>query len=542
MNKKSSVSTVLTVENLSVDFRMGKGEVFSAVKNVSFNLQRGETLALVGESGSGKSVTALSVLQLLPGNASCGEHSRVAFHGGNNLIGESAAALRDVRGNDIAMIFQEPMTSLNPLHNIGRQISESLEIHTRLDKRQRIARVRELLSLVGLDTLQDRLDAYPHELSGGQRQRVMIAMALACEPDVLIADEPTTALDVTVQAQILELLQDLQRKMGMAILLITHDLTIVQKIAHKIAVMQNGILVEEGDVETVFSNPKHAYTKKLLNSTPKGRAKQLKNNADVVLEARNVRLWFPVEKSFWGRVKRHVKAVNDVSLTLRAGETLGVVGESGSGKSTLGFSLLRLLDPDGQIVFMGRDIAAMAEKQVKPMRGDMQIVFQDPFGSLSPRMSVSDIIAEGLRVHKPDVGKEAYDQMVTEAMNKVCLDPETRHRFPHEFSGGQRQRISIARALVLRPKMIVMDEPTSALDMSVQAEIVDLLRDIQQTDGISYIFISHDLRVVKSLAHRVMVMKDGAVVEQGNADDIFENPQTAYTRSLIKAAFDIRVA
>lgn len=534
---------VLSVDNLSVTFVTGKESAFQAVKNVSFEIKKGETLALVGESGSGKSVTALSVLQLLPQNtARYGTNSHIVYKGGDNLVNAPENRLRDVRGDDIAMIFQEPMTSLNPLHTIGKQIREALELHRQMNARQAQARVLELLDLVRLGDLKDRMDAFPHELSGGQRQRVMIAMALACEPDILIADEPTTALDVTVQAQILELLKDLQVQMGMAILLITHDLTIVRKFSYSLAVMKDGELVEQGETAKVFSSPKHAYTKKLIDAYPTGTARPLKAEAPVLLEGKNVRLWFPKKKSFRGKVKSYVKAVNDISFTVREGETLGIVGESGSGKSTLGFSVLRLLNPEGSIVFMGRDIAALREKDVRPLRADMQIVFQDPFGSLSPRMSAKDIIAEGLSIHKPHLSASERDAHVIEAMEKVRLDPATRHRFPHEFSGGQRQRISIARALVLKPKLIVMDEPTSALDMSVQSEVVDLLRDLQERDNLAYIFISHDLRVVRALSHRVIVMKDGEVVEEGSAEDIFAAPQTDYTKALITAAFDIKAA
>lgn len=531
---------ILSVKNLSVTFRQGKGASFRAVTNVGFTLNKGEILAVVGESGSGKSVTALSILQLLSKNAKT--TGDIRFRGGVNLVGASEPDLRRVRGNDIAMIFQEPMTSLNPLHTIGRQITESLDIHTRLTKSQKIARVLELLDLVGLGGLKDRLGAYPHELSGGQRQRVMIAMALACDPDVLIADEPTTALDVTVQAQILALLQDIQKKTGMAILLITHDLTIVRKITDKIAVMKNGEVVESGRTADVFSNPQHAYTKKLIAATPSGQVKPLSSQAQTILAVDNLRLYYPRAKNFWGKVTDHVRAVNDVSLTVRKGETLGIVGESGSGKSTLGFSILRLLNPQGKIVFMGRDIAGLSEREIRPLRQEMQIVFQDPFGSLSPRMTAADIIAEGLTIHQSHLNASQRESQVIDAMTKVRLDPATRHRFPHEFSGGQRQRIAIARALVLKPDLIVMDEPTSALDMSVQAEIVDLLRDLQEREELSYIFISHDLRVVRALSHRVMVMKDGQVVEMGSGDVIFNNPQSDYTKTLIKAAFDVEVA
>ena len=533
---------VLSIKDLSVTFRGEKGQDFHAVKDVSFDVHKGKALAIVGESGSGKSVTALSILKLLPANASYGHHSRVYYKGGDNLIHCDSNTMRDIRGDDIGMVFQEPMTSLNPLHTIVRQIEESLLLHTQLDKKAREDRVLELLGLVGLEGLFDRLGAYPHELSGGQRQRVMIAMALACDPDVLIADEPTTALDVTVQAQILELLVELQTKLGMAIILITHDLTIVQKIAHDVAVMKQGVLVEQGTTREIFDKPKNEYTKMLINAAPTGMVNPIDKNAKTILEANNIRLWFPKTKSFWGKATSHVKAVDDVSIEVNEGETLGIVGESGSGKSTLGFSILRLLNPTGRIAFMGHDIASMSEKQIKPLRENMQIVFQDPFGSLSPRMTVGDIIAEGLSVHHPALDRNDRDAMVDESLQKVRLDPQSKHRFPHEFSGGQRQRISIARALVLKPKLIVMDEPTSALDMSVQAEVVELLRDLQTESGLSYIFISHDLRVVKALSHRVVVMKDGAIVERGTAQEIFEKPQTPYTKALIQAAFEAKAA
>ena len=533
---------LLSIKELSVTFRGEGGQDFHAVKDVSFDVQKGKTLAIVGESGSGKSVTALSILKLLPKNAVYGDHSRVYYKRGENLIHADVGTMRKIRGNDMTMVFQEPMTSLNPLHTIARQIEESLSLHTQLDKKARETRVLELLGLVGLEGLFDRLGAYPHELSGGQRQRVMIAMALACDPDILIADEPTTALDVTVQAQILELLVELQTKLGMAIVLITHDLTIVQKIAHDVAVMRHGELIESGAVADIFAKPKNEYTKMLINAAPQGMVNAVHSGAKIILEANNVRLWFAKSKSFWGKATSHVKAVDDISLEVRSGETLGIVGESGSGKSTLGFSILRLLNPTGRIAFLGHDIASMSEKQVKPLRKDMQIVFQDPFGSLSPRMTVGDIIAEGLSVHQPKLSVNERDAMVDEALKKVRLEPQTKHRFPHEFSGGQRQRISIARALVLKPKLIVMDEPTSALDMSVQAEVVELLRDLQADEGLSYIFISHDLRVVKAVSHRVVVMKDGKIVEQGTAQDIFEKPETEYTRALIKAAFEVRAA
>jgi len=528
---------VLTVSNLSIDFKMDRGEVFQAVKGIFFDIRKGETLALVGESGSGKSVTALSVLRLLSKNAHC--VGDIAYRGEENVLSLPEQDLHKIRGNDIAMIFQEPMTSLNPLHTIGRQIQESLSLHTQLNKAESKKRILELMDLVGLEKMKGRLDAFPHELSGGQRQRIMIAMALACEPDILIADEPTTALDVTVQAQILELLKDLQARLGMAVLLITHDLTIVRKYSQRMAVMKQGCLVEQGRTADVFDAPSHEYTKMLINAQPRGEVKAINDNAETILDVQSLKLFYPKSKNLWGKITDHLKAVNDVSLSLKQGETLGIVGESGSGKSTLGFSIVRLLNPQGRIVFMGHDIALLKERDIKPLRKEMQIVFQDPFGSLSPRMTVADIIAEGLSIHQPKLSQNDRDQIVVDVLKKVHLDPETRHRFPHEFSGGQRQRISIARALVLKPKMIVMDEPTSALDMSVQAEVVELLRDLQSEYGVSYIFISHDLRVVKALSHRVIVMKDGTVVEQGNIYDVFNKPQMNYTKNLISAAFDI---
>lgn len=533
--------SLLKIENLSLSFPNAKGGSNKVVDDVSFELKKGETLALVGESGSGKSVTALSVLRLLDETgATYKPESRIEFDG-KNILALKDRDVRAIRGNRIAMIFQEPMTALNPLHTIEKQISESLFVHKGMNRKQARARVLELLGLVGLDGLKTRLDAYPHELSGGQRQRVMIAMALANEPEILLADEPTTALDVTVQAQILELLKDLQKRLGLTILLITHDLTIVQKVAHRVAVMQNGKLVEQGETKALFDNPTQDYTKHLINSEPTGHALPLDENAATVLETGNVKVWFPKEKNFFGKATDWVKAVNDISFTVREGETLGIVGESGSGKTTLGLAALRLLNCEGTIVFMGQDIASLKQSELRPLREDMQIVLQDPYGSLSPRMSVGNIIGEGLQVHRKHIGKQEREKMVCEALERVQLDPEMRHRFPHEFSGGQRQRIAIARALVLKPKLIVMDEPTSALDMSVQSEVVDLLRQLQREDKLAYLFISHDLRVVRALSHRVIVMKDGQVVETGTAAQIYDTPQTAYTKALIAAAFDISV-
>ncbi|MBU6234433.1 MAG: ABC transporter ATP-binding protein [Alphaproteobacteria bacterium] len=526
---------ILTINNLDVTFRTGKDRSFQAVKGASLELHKGETLALVGESGSGKSVTAMSVMQLLPKNATqYGQQSAITFEG-QNLLGAGDVVMQTVRGRRIGMIFQEPMTALNPLHTIEKQISEML----RLPAAQSRARVLELLELVGLQKLTTRLGAYPHELSGGQRQRVMIAMALANNPDILIADEPTTALDVTVQAQILELMQELQEKLGMAILLITHDLTIVRKMSTHVAVMQKGEIVEQGKTDDVFASPQHAYTKRLLAAQPKGSPAPVPEGAKTIMEAADIKVHFPIRKGFFGRVADYVRAVDGVSLKIRAGETLGVVGESGSGKSTLGFALLRLLASQGTIKLDGKNIENLSGQPLRDLRADMQIVFQDPFSSLSPRMSAAEIIGEGLKIHRPNISDAERENIVITAMKDVQLDPETRHRYPHEFSGGQRQRIAIARALVLEPKFLVLDEPTSALDMSVQAEVVELLRELQKRRNLAYMFISHDLRVVKALAHHVIVLKDGKVVEEGEAAKLFAAPETAYTKALMAAAFEI---
>ncbi|MFN4276464.1 MAG: ABC transporter ATP-binding protein [Ferrovibrio sp.] len=528
---------LLRVKDLSVRF----GRDADAVKHVSFDIHRGETLALVGESGSGKSVTALSILQLLPYPLASHPSGSVTFRGGEELVGAPEPVLRNIRGNRIAMVFQEPMTSLNPLHTIERQINEVLFLHKGLDKAAARARTLELLRLVGLPEAEKRLNAYPHQLSGGQRQRVMIAMALANEPDLLIADEPTTALDVTIQAQILKLLKDLQARLGMAILLITHDLNIVRRVADIVCVMTQGEIVEAGPVADIFAAPKHAYTKKLLAAEPKGKPHTADLDAPVVTEAKDVKVWFPITAGLLRRTIGHIKAVDGISLTIRAGETLGVVGESGSGKSTLAYALLRLQKSEGSIRFDGQELQGRSWAEMRPLRRAMQIVFQDPFDSLSPRLTVFHIVEEGLRVHGIGQDEDARRAMVAEALTEVGLDPATMDRYPHEFSGGQRQRIAIARAMVLKPRFVVLDEPTSALDMSVQAQIVDLLRDLQQKHRLAYLFISHDLRVVRALADRVMVMKDGRVVEQGNATQIFQAPQTDYTRALIAAAFDMAV-
>jgi microcin C transport system ATP-binding protein len=504
-------------------------------------LRRGETLALVGESGSGKSVTALSILKLLSYPPASHPSGEIHFKG-QNLIDGDERDLRKVRGDDITMIFQEPMTSLNPLHTIERQVGEILEIHRGMRGAARRKRILELLAQVGIRDAESRLGAYPHQLSGGQRQRVMIAMALANDPELLIADEPTTALDVTVQAQILELLEKLQRERGMAMLFITHDLGIVRKFSDRVCVMQGGRIVEAGKTSDVFAAPQHDYTRRLLAAEPKGKPPKTDPAAPIVVEGGAVKVWFPIRRGFLRDVVGHVKAVDGIDLTLRQGQTLGVVGESGSGKTTLGLALTRLISSWGRIKFNGKDITSLDRGGMRPLRREMQVVFQDPFGSLSPRMSVGEIVAEGLWVHEPQLSFEERDQRVCEALAETGLDPETRHRYPHEFSGGQRQRIAIARALVLKPRFIMLDEPTSALDMSVQAQVVDLLRNLQEKHKLAYLFISHDLRVVRALANEVIVMQNGKVVEHGSADAIFNDPKTAYTKALIAAAFNLETA
>jgi microcin C transport system ATP-binding protein len=534
---------LLDVRNLSVTFAgRGRAPPVEAVRGVTFALDRGETLALVGESGSGKSVTALSILQLLPYPlAAHGPDSSIRF-GGEELIGAPPEQLRRVRGGRIGIVFQEPMTSLNPLHTLERQVAEILLVHRRMSPRAARERTLELLRLVGLPDAESRLGAYPHQLSGGQRQRVMIAMAIANEPDVLIADEPTTALDVTIQAHILALLRELRDRLGMALLLITHDLTIVGRMAERVAVMTQGEIVEAGPTATVFDRPRHPYTRRLLAAEPKGRAAAADCAAPLLIEAEAVRVWFPVRRGFLRRVTGHVKAVDGVSLALRAGASLGIVGESGSGKTTLGLALLRLTAAQGHIRFAGRDIVALTRRQLRPLRREMQIVFQDPFSSLSPRLSVAQIVEEGLKVHNLAASPAERRKLIETALVEVGLDPETADRYPHEFSGGQRQRIAIARALVLKPRLVVLDEPTSALDMSVQAQIVELLRELQERRGLAYLFISHDLRVVRALAHQIMVMKDGRIVEAGPTERIMTAPEHPYTRALMAAAFDLAPA
>jgi microcin C transport system ATP-binding protein len=531
---------LLTVEDLAVDFRHGAA-VTHAVKGISFALSKGETLALVGESGSGKSVTALSILKLLPYPSASHPTGSIRFRG-DELLDADEQDLRKVRGNDITMVFQEPMTSLNPLHTVERQIGEILDLHQGLTGPKARRRIVELLGLVGIRDPESRLDSFPHQLSGGQRQRVMIAMALANNPDLLIADEPTTALDVTVQAQILELLRKLRRETGMALLLITHDLGIVRHMADRVAVMRHGEIVEQGATREVFAAPKHPYTRQLIDAEPKGAPPPYVPTAPVVVEASRLKVWFPIKRGLLRRIVGHVKAVDGVDVRVRAGQTLGVVGESGSGKTTLGLALLRLISSEGPILYLGRHIEAFQSRDMRPLRKDMQIVFQDPYGSLSPRLSIRQIVEEGLLIQNPSMSAEERERRVSSALQEVGIDPASMERYPHEFSGGQRQRIAIARAMVLEPKFVMLDEPTSALDMSVQAQIVDLLRDLQERHDLAYLFISHDLKVVRALANEVIVMRNGEVVEQGPAAEIFDRPQSDYTKALLAAALHLRTA
>ncbi len=529
--------SLLCVENLKVSFKQD-GAIIPAVHGVSFTVDKGETVALVGESGSGKSVTALSTVSLL--GASAQVEGSVTYDG-QEMIGAPDKRLRQVRGNDISFIFQEPMTSLNPLHTIEKQIGESLALHQGLTDDAARTRIIELLDRVGIRDPESRLGAYPHQLSGGQRQRVMIAMALANKPDILIADEPTTALDVTIQAQILDLLAELKREEGMGLLFITHDLNVVQRIADKVCVMKDGEIVESGPTAEIFANPRHAYTQKLLNALPSGEPDPVPEDARPLVETDKLRVWFPIQKGFLRKTVGHVKAVNEATISVRAGETLGIVGESGSGKTTLALAIMRLIQSEGGITFDGEDVHGWSTRQLRRRRAQMQIVFQDPFGSLSPRMTCEQIIAEGLGVHGNPDGRAERD-LVAEVMEEVDLNPATMDRYPHEFSGGQRQRIAIARAMILRPKMVVLDEPTSALDMTVQVQIVDLLRRLQVKYGLAYLFISHDLAVVRAMSHRVVVMKQGDVVEYADAETLFEAPQTEYARNLLQAALDLKPA
>jgi microcin C transport system ATP-binding protein len=531
---------LLIIRDLSVAFR-SHGRETLAVNRISFEIAKGETVALVGESGSGKSATALSILKLLPYPAASHPSGAIVFKG-EDLLQLTERQIRRVRGDDISIVFQEPMTSLNPLHTIEKQIGEVLLLHRGLTGAAALERTLEVLTQVGIPDPQTRLKSYPHQLSGGQRQRVMIAMALANEPDLLIADEPTTALDVTVQAQIIALLKDLQARLGMSLLFITHDLGIVRKIAQRVCVMKNGCIVEHGSVEQVFAAPEHPYTRALLAAEPKPDPAPPQPNAPAVVETDALKVWFPITRGLMRNVVGHVKACDGLTIELRQGETLGVVGESGSGKSTLGRAILRLISSEGTIAFMGHNLQGLRFKEMRPFRRNMQIVFQDPYGSLSPRMSVAEIIKEGLKVHHPRLTDAERDQRVIQALNDVGLDPATRFRFPHEFSGGQRQRIAVARAIVLEPSFVVLDEPTSALDMLIQAQMVDLLRDLQKRHNLTYLFISHDLRVVAALASRLLVMRHGVVVEAGEAAELFRNPKTDYTRALFAAAFNLETA
>ena len=531
------MSVMLNVKDLNVHFRQD-GAVTHAVRNVSFDVAKGETVALVGESGSGKSVTALSTVSLLPESA---EITGSITYDGAQMVGASEAELRRVRGNDISFIFQEPMTSLNPLHTLDRQLEESLLLHQGITGKAAEARIIELLDEVGIVDPASRLKAYPHQLSGGQRQRVMIAMALANNPELLIADEPTTALDVTIQAQILELLAKIQRDRGMSMLFITHDLGIVRKFADRVCVMKDGEIVERGDTVPIFDNPQHPYTQMLLSAESTGTPDPVPADAPTIAETDALRIWFPIQRGLLKRTVGYIKAVNAATLSVRAGETVGIVGESGSGKTTLALAIMRLISSKGPVVFLGENIQGYSSRQMRPLRARMQIVFQDPYGSLSPRMTVEEIIAEGLTVHQVDPSRNRRE-MVAEIMAEVGLDPATMHRYPHEFSGGQRQRVAIARAMILRPKLMVLDEPTSALDMTVQVQIVELLRSLQKKYGLAYLFISHDLKVVRAVSHKVMVMKRGDVVEQGDAAQIFDDPKTEYTRALMAAAFEVKAA
>ncbi len=531
---------LLTIKDLGVEFRQ-PGKAVTAVEGVSLEVEMGETVALVGESGSGKSVTALSVLQLLPYPLAAHPRGSSIRFRGQDLVGADERVLRAVRGDQISMIFQEPMTSLNPLHTVEKQINEVLIVHKGLSRDAARARTLELLDLVQIAEPNQRLKAYPHQLSGGQRQRVMIAMALANEPDLLIADEPTTAVDVTIQAQILKLLNDLQARLGMAMLFITHDLGVVRKMARRVYVMHAGRVVESGAVEDVFTQPQHPYTQRLLAAEPKGKPIAAPPEAPSIVNGKDVKVWFPVKAGVLRRTVDYVKAVDGINVSVREGHTVGVVGESGSGKTTLGLALLRLQSSKGSIRFDSREIQGLRAKTLRPLRREMQIVFQDPYGSLSPRMSVAQIIEEGLRVHALAESPEEREQLIVQALEEVGIDPESRDRYPHEFSGGQRQRIAIARAMVVRPRFVVLDEPTSALDMSVQAQIVDLLRELQARHKLAYLFISHDLRVVRALSDELIVMRDGRVVESGPADRIFRNPREPYTHALMAAAFDLEM-
>ena len=532
----ASKSALVDVQDLSVRFGSGEDAV-DAVKGVSFHISKGEIVALVGESGSGKTVSALSIMRLLPGSAS--HPTGQIMFGSKDLLTVPDNMLRAIRGEKISIIFQEPMTALNPVHMIEKQVGEIMKLHHRLDEATVRARVLELLRKVGLPEPEKRLNAYPHQLSGGQRQRIAIARAMVLEPKFVLLDEPTTALDVTIQAQILDLLQNLQRETGMAMLLITHDLGIVRRMADRVYVMNGGKIVEEGRTATLFERPQHPYTRHLMSAEPKGKPPRARPGSPVMLETTDLKVWFPIKRGLLRRTVDHIKAVDGLSLKLRAGETLAVVGESGSGKTTLGLALLRLIASKGPIAYVGKRIDGFDSRQMRPLRKEMQLVFQDPYGSLSPRLSVSQIIEEGLTIQSPGMTYEERRSRVAAALKEVGLDPTGQDRYPHEFSGGQRQRIAIARAMVLEPKFVLLDEPTSALDMSVQAQIVDLLRDLQKRHDLAYLFISHDLKVVRALSNYVIVLKNGKVVEEGTSDEIFANPKAPYTKALLAAAFNL---
>jgi len=534
----AETSPLLSIKNLSVCFHQNGNDSLEdvmAVKNVSFDVHQGKTLAIVGESGSGKSVSAQSILKLLPPTKSSHPSGEILFKG-LDLLKTSESEIRQIRGDQIGMIFQEPMTSLNPLHNIEKQISETLLLHSRLSRQQAKTRVIELLNLVGIPNATERLGAYPHQLSGGQKQRVMIAMALANEPDILIADEPTTALDVTVQKQVLELIKSLQKQLGMAVVLISHDLSIVRHYADEVVVMHQGQVIERGPCDTIFHQPQQDYTHQLIESEPTGSPAAVNESAETLLTTNKVNVWFPTKTNFWGKPTEYLKAAQDISISLRQGETLGIVGESGSGKTTFGLALLKLIQSQGDIYFENQAVHTLDQARFRPLRKEIQIVFQDPYGSLSPRMSVYQIIEEGLKIH--DIAQQGErEQLIIDALIEVELDPETRHRYPHEFSGGQRQRIAIARALVLKPKLIILDEPTSALDRTVQVQVVELLRKLQSKYGLAYIFISHDLAVVKAVSHQVLVMKHGQVIEHSDCESLFTEPKQDYTKNLLEAAY-----
>lgn len=533
------MSTILSIQNLSIAFHQS-AKKFLAVDNISFDIKKGETVALVGESGSGKSATAASILRLHNYAATSHPSGKIIFDN-KDMLCLKEDELRKVRGGAISMIFQEPMTSLNPLHTIEKQLMETLNIHQGMREAEARKKVLELLHQVGIKDPESRLTNFPQQLSGGQRQRVMIAMALANNPQLLIADEPTTALDVTIQAQILQLLSDIQKANGMSMLFITHDLGIVRGIADKVCVMQKGKIVEIGETKELFTNPQHPYTKELLDAEPHCEANKITEDSPIIMQADNVKVWFPIKKGFFHKTVDHVRAVNGINLELHKGQTVAIVGESGSGKTTLGLALTRLISSEGKIRYKDHTISDYSFKQMRPLRKDIQIVFQDPYGSLSPRMSIGEIISEGLEIHEPHLSYGERDQRVIQALEEVSIDPAFRHRYPHEFSGGQRQRVAIARAIILNPKFVLLDEPTSALDMNVQAQVIELLEKLQASHDLTYLFISHDLRVVKSFAHRVIVMRHGHVVEQGTSEEIFNNPKTKYTKALLLAAFEAKV-